>query len=177
MNGNFEQCLEWLLEHEGGFVNDSRDSGGMTNKGITLNTYSRWLSEVMDVDAELGEEAMRNIPDAHVEQIYRQEYWNKVNGDQLPSGVDWAVFDWGVNSGTGRAARMLQKCVGVTADGAIGPMTLSAVRDYGDTKLIEELAERRQAFYERLKTFETFGAGWTRRNEETKEQALSLAKS
>ena len=131
----------------------------------------------MDVDAELGEEAMRNIPDAHVEQIYRQEYWNKVNGDQLPSGVDWAVFDWGVNSGTGRAARMLQKCVGVTADGAIGPMTLNAVSGYGDTKLIEELTERRQAFYERLKTFETFGAGWTRRNEETKEQALSLIKS
>ena len=177
MNGNFEQCLEWLLKHEGGFVNHPDDLGGITNKGITLNTYSRWLNEVMDVDAELGEEAMRNIPDAHVEQIYRQEYWNKVNGDQLPSGVDWAVFDWGVNSGTGRAARMLQKCVGVTADGAIGPMTLNAVSGYGDTKLIEELTERRQAFYERLKTFETFGAGWTRRNQETKEQAISLVKS
>ena len=88
MIGNFEQCLEWLLKHEGGFVNHPDDPGGMTNKGITLNTYSRWLNEVMDVDAELGEEAMRNIPDVHVEQIYRQEYWNKVNGDQLPSGVD-----------------------------------------------------------------------------------------
>ena len=54
---------------------------------------------------------MRNIPDAHVEQIYRQEYWNKVSGDELPSGVDHAVFDWGVNSGTGRSARALQRIV------------------------------------------------------------------
>ena len=177
MNSNFEQCLEWLLKHEGGFVNDSRDSGGITNKGITLNTYSRWLSEVMDVDAELNEDTMRNIPDAHVEQIYRQEYWNRVNGNDLPSGVDWAVFDWAVNSGTGRAARMVQRCVGVNADGAIGPLTLAAVRGHGDTRLIEELTERRQSFYERLKTFEHFGKGWTRRNEETKEQALSLIKS
>ena len=177
MNGNFEQCLEWLLKHEGGFVNHPDAPGGITNKGITLNTYSRWLSEVMDIDAELNEDTMRNIPDAHVEQIYRQEYWNRVNGNDLPSGVDWAVFDWAVNSGTGRAARMVQRCVGVNADGAIGPLTLAAVRGHGDTRLIEQLTQRRQAFYERLKTFEHFGKGWTRRNEETKEQAFSLVKS
>ena len=174
MRGNFEQSLEWLLKHEGGFVDHPDDPGGMTNKGITLNTYSRWLSEVMDVDAELGEETMRNIPDAHVEQIYRQEYWNKVGGDELPSGVDHAVFDWGVNSGTGRSARALQRIVGVTADGGIGPITMSAVRKMDAAEIVEAMHTRRQAFYERLSTFETFGKGWTRRNDETKEQALSL---
>jgi len=174
VRGNFEQSLEWLLKHEGGFVNDSRDPGGMTNKGITAKTYQRWLSETIDEDAVVTEETLRNITDAHVEQIYRQEYWNKVGGDELPSGVDHAVFDWGVNSGTGRSARALQRIVGVTADGGIGPITMSAVRNMDAAEIVEAMHTRRQAFYERLNTFETFGKGWTRRNDETKEQALSL---
>ena len=174
MRGNFEQSLEWLLKHEGGFVNHPDDPGGLTNKGITARVYEQWLSEVMDIDAEVNEQTMRNIPDIHVQQIYRQEYWNRVNGDELPSGVDHAVFDWGVNSGTGRSARALQRIVGVKADGGIGPITLSAVRDKDAADIVEQMHTRRQAFYERLKTFETFGKGWTRRNDETKEQALSL---
>lgn len=174
MNQNFEQCLEWLLEHEGGFVNHPDDPGGMTNKGITARVYSQWLFDSMDVDAEMTEELMRNIPDSHVAQIYRQEYWNRLSCNKLSSGLDWFAFDWGVNSGTGRAARALQKCVGADADGAIGPQTLAAVASRPARELVEELHQRRQAFYEKLKTFETFGRGWTRRNDETREQAMGL---
>ena len=61
MKGNFDQCLAWLLAHEGGFVNDPRDSGGITNKGITGRVYGQWLADTMDVDAEVTEEVMRNI--------------------------------------------------------------------------------------------------------------------
>ena len=174
MESNFEQCLEWLLEHEGGFVNHPDDPGGMTNKGITAATYARWLSEVMDVTSEMTEDRMRNIPDSHVEKIYRQEYWNKVSGDELPRGLDWSIFDWAVNSGTGRAARALQREIGVAADGAIGPMTMAAVRQKNTPELIEGIFTRRQAFYERLRTFDTFGKGWTKRNLATREQALAL---
>jgi lysozyme family protein len=174
MKGNFDQCLAWLLAHEGGFVNHPDDPGGMTNKGITARVYSQWLADAMDVDAEITEEVMRNIPDAHVEYIYRQEYWNRVAGDKLPAGLDWFVFDWAVNSGVGRSARTLQKIIGVTADGGIGPQTLAAVASHDPDVLIEDMYHRRQAFYERLKTFETFGAGWTRRNDETREQSLEL---
>ena len=174
MKANFEQCLEWLLKHEGGFVNHPEDPGGMTNKGITARVYGQWLSDAMDVDAEVTEHVMQNIPDSHVEQIYRQEYWNRMNCDKLPAGVDWMCFDFGVNAGTGRGARTLQKSVGATADGGIGPKTLAAVAGFDSDVIIEDMYHRRQAFYERLKTFDTFGAGWTRRNDETKEQAIGL---
>ena len=174
MANNFHQCLEWLLEHEGGFVNHPDDPGGMTNKGITAATYSQWLSEVMDHDGEITEDLMREIPDNHVEAIYRQEYWNKISGDDLPSGLDWSLFDWSVNSGTGRAARAIQRIIQVTADGSIGPMTMAAIRKHDAATLIDDIHSRRQAFYERLSTFKTFGAGWTRRNDETREQAHSL---
>ena len=174
MQSNFDQCLEWLLAHEGGFVNDPRDSGGITNKGITARVYGDWLSETMDVDAPINEDTMRQIPDSHVEQIYRELYWNRVQGDRLPAGLDWAVFDWAVNSGPGRSARAIQKIIQVKPDGSIGPKTLAAIAEHDAAVLIDDLYHRRQAFYERLKTFEHFGAGWTRRNDETREQAHSL---
>lgn len=176
MKDNFEQCLAWLLKHEGGFVNHPEDPGGMTNKGITARVYEQWLSETVDSEPVITEEIMRNIPDNHVAQIYREEYWNRVAGDKLPSGLDWSVFDWAVNSGVGRSARTLQKIIGVTADGGIGPITLNAIAVHDTEKLVTDMYSRRQAFYERLKTFETFGKGWTRRNEETLEQSIELCR-
>ena len=175
MKQNFAQCLRWLLHHEGGFVDHPDDPGGMTNKGITAKTYQRWLSETIDEDAVVTEETLRNIPDNHVSQIYRQEYWIKISGDNLPGGLDWSIFDWAVNSGPGRSARAIQRIIKVKADGDIGPKTLAAIREHDAASLIDDMYFRRQAFYERLKTFPTFGAGWTRRNDETREQAHQLA--
>ena len=59
-----------------------------------------------------------------VASLYKTEYWDKVRGDDLPSGVDWAAFDWAVNSGSKRPAKAIQRIVGAKQDGAIGPKTL-----------------------------------------------------
>lgn len=174
MNNNFDQSLGWLLQHEGGFVNHPDDPGGLTNKGITARVYQQWLADTVDADAIVDEQTMRNIPDGHVEQIYREEYWNRLSCDKLASGIDWFCFDFGVNAGVGRAARTLQRTVGAKVDGGIGPQTLAAVKEMDPIEVVEEMHRRRQAFYERLKTFETFGKGWTRRNQETLHQALAL---
>lgn len=175
MKSNFDQCLDWLLEHEGGFVNHPDDPGGMTNHGVTTKVYQEWLSEAKDTEVEVNEDLIRNIPIEHVRVIYRDNYWMRVAGDQMPSGLDWSLFDWAVNSGVGRAARALQKILGVTADGSIGPQTLAAVERMNDPEyLFLNIYNRRQAFYERLKTFETFGRGWSRRNTKTLEQSMML---
>jgi lysozyme family protein len=102
------------------------------------------------------------------------EYWDKARCDDLPSGLDWAVFDWGVNSGMGRPAKALQRIVGVNPDGAIGPKTVKAIFDFDAKDMVEKLYDARQRFYESLKTFETFGRGWSRRNDETLKQAQEL---
>ena len=118
MEANFFKSLEMVLKHEGGFVDHRDDPGGATNKGITHRTYSEFLGRPLeDVDE------LKAIPDEHVEMIYKQGYWDKVKGDDLPGGVDFCTFDWGVNSGPGRAAKYLQAIVEATPDGAIGPMT------------------------------------------------------
>lgn len=168
MKENFDKCLEMILHHEGGYVNHPRDPGGETNLGVTKRVYKEWggLKDMVDLTVE------------DVAPIYENNYWKRAKCDHLPSGLDLAVFDWAVNSGVGRAAKKLQTMIGTEADGGIGPNTLRTLEEYIQHHGIEETINNykaiRQKFYESLSTFDTFGKGWTRRNEETKEKALEM---
>ena len=164
MKDNFDECLKMLLHHEGGYVNHPKDPGGETNLGVTKRVYEKWG----------GTKDMKDLTVEDVAPIYKKEYWDKCRCDDLESGVDWAVFDWAVNSGTGRAAKAIQKICGASQDGAIGPKTLALIGTQNTEYVIEEFGKIRQDFYESLKTFDTFGRGWTRRNKETTEKALEM---
>ncbi len=164
MKDNFDECLKMLLHHEGGYVNHPKDPGGETNLGVTKRVYEKWG----------GTKDMKDLTVEDVAPIYKKEYWDKCKCDDLESGVDWAVFDWAVNSGTGRAAKAIQKICGASQDGAIGPKTLALIGTQNTEYVIEEFGKIRQDFYESLKTFDTFGKGWTRRNKETTAKALEM---
>ena len=168
MKSNFEECMARLLAHEGGYVWHAEDPGGETNFGVTRAVYEQYVGrQVMD-----GE--MKGLTHDDVYPIYKENYWDRVRGDDLPSGVDWAVFDFCVNSGVSRSAKALQRIVGVEQDGGIGPMTLQAIAEMEPADIIEQMHHMRDGFYRSLSTFDTFGRGWIRRNDETKEQALAL---
>ena len=164
MKDNFDECLKMLLHHEGGYVNHPKDPGGETNLGVTKRVYEKWG----------GTKDMKDLTVEDVAPIYKKEYWDRCKCDDLESGVDWAVFDWAVNSGTGRAAKAIQKICGAAQDGAIGPKTLALINTQNTEYVVEEFGKIRQDFYESLKTFDTFGKGWTRRNKETTEKALEM---
>ena len=164
MKDNFDECLKMLLHHEGGYVNHPKDPGGETNLGVTKRVYEKWG----------GTKDMKDLTVEDVAPIYKKEYWDRCKCDDLESGVDWAVFDWAVNSGTGRAAKAIQKICGAAQDGAIGPKTLALIGKQNTQYVVEEFGKIRQDFYESLKTFDTFGKGWTRRNKETTEKALEM---
>ena len=169
MKQNFDESLKMLLHHEGGYVNHPKDPGGETNLGVTRAVYEQWVGrQVMD-----GEMKALTVED--VAPIYKTNYWDRIRADDLPSGLDFAAFDWAVNSGTGRPAKVIQKYIGAKQDGAIGPKTLALVAENDPSKMIQYLYEQRQKFYERLKTFDTFGKGWTRRNQETLKAAMEMA--
>ena len=172
MPNNFEHCLKIILVHEGGFVNHPEDPGGITNKGITKAVFEDWVGE------DVTEEEMRNLTDDDVAPIYRVNYWDRLKCDEMRSGLDLCVFDFGVNAGTSRAAKYLQGIVGATADGVIGPRSMSLVNAYvrenGTESLIRQYQSDRQEYYESLRHFSTFGRGWTRRVNETTEHALNM---
>ena len=165
---NWQYCLETILHHEGGYVNHPEDPGGETNLGVTKRVYEEFG----------GTKDMKDLTVEDVEPIYKKNYWDRVKADQLPSGLDLCVFDFGVNAGTGRSAKFLQGMIGATQDGAIGPATLAKVNEFvsmeGVEGAIAEFQHRRQGYYEGLKTFATFGRGWTRRVTETTELALKM---
>ena len=119
---NYDKCLETILHHEGGYVNHPKDPGGETNLGVTKRVYEEWG----------GTKSMRDLTVKDVAPIYRKNYWDRVKGDDLPNGLDLCVFDFGVNAGTGRTAKYLQKMVGTTVDGGIGPNTIRCVNEYVD---------------------------------------------
>jgi lysozyme family protein len=168
MKENFDSALKAILHHEGGFVNHPADPGGMTNLGVTKKVWEEWVGH--DVD----EKQMRALTPEIVGPMYKAKYWDKVKGDDLPTGVDYCVFDAAVNSGPGRAAKWLQACVGVDQDGGIGPKTLAAVAAFEPKVLVEDYANRRLSFLMDLPHWGTFGKGWGRRVAEVQTVASSM---
>lgn len=173
MQDNYEKSLELILHHEGGYVDHPKDPGGETNLGVTKRVYEEWC-----MTEDLTQKDMKDLEESDVAPIYKKNYWDRVKGDDLPTGLDLCVFDFAVNAGPGRAAKYLQEMIGTTPDGGIGPMTLKALSVYVDSEgregAIKEYQRRRQAYYESLSHFDTFGRGWTRRVDETTEEALLL---
>jgi lysozyme family protein len=168
---SFQACLPIILKSEGGFVDDPQDPGGATNLGITLDTLSSWLGH----SASVGE--VRDLTPAAVGPIYEARYYNASHACDCPPGVDLMVFDEAVNQGVGRAITSLQRCAGVTADGAFGPKTKAAVAAMAPATLIERIAADRDAHYRALPTFAHFGKGWLARVATTTGDALQMAKA
>jgi lysozyme family protein len=168
MKDNFPKSLAAVLVHEGGYVFNKLDPGGMTNLGCTKAVWEEHCGHPVD------EKAMRALTPADVAPLYKRKYWDKVLGDDLPSGVDYVVFDAAINSGAGRAAKWLQTCVGVEPDGGIGPKTLAAVRSFNAKQLVEDYSKRRLSFMMDLPTWSTFGKGWLKRVNEVKAFGLTL---
>ncbi|WP_068310439.1 glycoside hydrolase family 108 protein [Polycladidibacter hongkongensis] len=172
MQASFQLVIAKLLQHEGGYANRPRyaDPGGATKYGITRATLSGWLgrtASIADVKALKLETAVA---------IYKAQYWQAVRADQLPAGVDYAVFDFAVNSGPARAAKCLQQLLGVSVDGVIGAQTLAAAAARPPAVLIREYCAARLAFMRRLKNWRYNKNGWSNRVAEVERAALDLAR-
>lgn len=165
-DSRFGKSLDSVFLHEGGFVNHPDDPGGATNFGITIGTLSDYLGR------DATEEEVQSLDPKVAAQIYKRNYWDKVRGDDLPDGVATSMMDFAVNSGPSRATKMLQRVVGVTEDGKLGPITLAAVKEMESSELIKALNAERIKFLKGLKHWDTFGRGWSARLAAVTEQSL-----
>ena len=169
MRFNYAMSLKAVLVHEGGYVNNPKDPGGMTNLGCTKTVWEEHCGHPVD------EKRMRALTPVDVAPLYKTKYWDKICGDDLPIGVDYVVFDAAINSGPGRAAKWLQFCVGATVDGAIGRGTLQAVSSKDEKQLINDYCAHRLEYLKALPTWGTFGKGWERRVKEVNATALLMS--
>jgi lysozyme family protein len=161
---NFAQCFALTLKHEGGYVDDPHDPGGATNLGVTIGTLSAYLGRQAN-----NAEVHALTPEA-VRPIYKANYWDKIRGDELPAGVDFAVYDFAVNSGPSRGAMALQRAIGV-----VGSVTLANIASRPVDQIIERITADRMTFLRRLSTWPRFGKGWTTRVNAVNRQAMDMA--
>ena len=155
---NFTDAAKIVRVYEGGYSDHPLDPGGATNLGITMAELGKWRGGAVskaDVKALTWDEAAA---------IYRRKYWDAMRCDDLPAGIDLAVYDCAVNQGVGRAARYLQQASGAKVDGIMGPVTVAAVSMVDPGTLLAEFMAQRMLGYGLLqKLFKTFGLGWSRR--------------
>jgi lysozyme family protein len=168
MKENFDEALKAILKHEGGYVHHPRDPGGMTNLGVTKKVWEEWVGH------PVGEKEMRALTPDTVAPMYKKKYWDAVKADELPTGLDYLMFDFAINAGPGRAAKTMQKAIGTTPDGAIGPKTMAALKAADPADLIAKFSMEKELFYKALPTFATFGKGWLRRVDEAKSHAVTM---
>lgn len=166
----YEPALARLLAHEGGYTNHPADPGGPTNFGITIYDFRKY---VMPGATAADVRAMR-LEDA--KGIYRAKYWDAQRCDEFEPGVDYAIFDYGVNSGIGRSGRVLRRILGLSdAESAITPAVVASANDRPAVELVAAICDERLAFLRSLRTWPVFGKGWGRRVVEVKAFALSIA--
>ena len=165
---NFQKSLELLLKSEGGFVNHPSDPGGMTNLGVTKKAWEAYVGRQVD------EAEMRGLTPEIVAPFYKARYWNPCKCDQLPLGIDYAVFDFAVNAGVSRASKTMQSALGTAADGIVGPATIGVATNADPDHFLEKFSAAKEQFYRNLPTFEHFGKGWLRRVSEVKQTAEGM---
>jgi len=176
MESDFTNALHHVLECEKGFQNDPRDEGnrlpdgrrGCTTLGVTQAVWESYVGH------KVSTADMRALTPAKVAPLYKHKYWDVVNGDNLPSGVDYIIFDFAVNAGVGRAVKLLQTIVNVPSDGIIGAITLDAVKSKVGLDIIKEYTEAKKDFYRGLKAFPIYGAGWLTRAANAEHTAKTL---
>lgn len=145
----FREAFDRIIGHEGGYVNDPNDPGGETNWGISKRSYP-----ALDI---------KNLTRAKAQDIYYQDFWLNVNGDQLHDGVAYQLFDFAVNSGIGTAIRAYQRALGVADDGHFGPRSLAAAQSVSESDQIMRVLAERLDFMTRTSGWPFFGRGWARR--------------
>jgi lysozyme family protein len=166
----YDEALRRLLVHEGGYTNHPSDPGGPTNFGITIYDYRMYIDpkgQARDVRAMSVDQAKK---------IYRAKYWDVQRCDELPPGVDYAVFDYGVNSGVGRSGKVLRRLVGLRDHtSSITDEVIAAVAQRDPATLVDAMCAERMRFLQGLKTWRTFGNGWGRRVQEVRAAARKMA--
>ena len=166
----FEDCLARILKHEGGYVNDPLDSGGRTNLGVTQRVWEEFVGH------PVTEADMKALTPQKIAPMYKLKYWNPSYCEVLPKGLDYVVFDFAVNAGTGRSVKTLQQAIGCVSDGVIGPKTMAAINNANPKDLITKFSDARADFYQgivaRKPDQARFIKGWLNRVEDARKLAL-----
>lgn len=175
---SFSRALANVLVHEGGYSNDAHDPGGVTLNGIIQTEYDHYR-ESKALPLRPLTRAMLGNPEwiGERDEIYLVDYWRAlgVGGDLLMAGLDYAVFDYGVNSGTGRSGLVLRRVLGLPPGKIIDASVVAKVRAGDIHTIIDRYVDEREAFLMSLRTCQYFCTGWLKRTASVRHIAHAMA--
>lgn len=146
---NFDEAFKELIGHEGGYVNDPRDNGGETKFGISQKAYPG--------------ENIAGMTLERAKEIYLRDYWGPAGCESVAPGAKFSLFDVAVNAGVRQAVRFLQKAVGETVDGVMGPRTIQAAQSMPAARLVARLEAERLDLWANHADWKHYSRGWVRR--------------
>jgi lysozyme family protein len=146
---NFDQAFAKVIGHEGGYVNSKADPGGETKFGISKRSYPS--------------EDIPNLTLERAKEIYLRDYWGPAGCDAAPDLIRFDLFDMAVNSGVRAAVKAMQKAVGETEDGILGPLTLQSMQSMPTLRLVARFNGARLLYISDATAWPAFGRGWCKR--------------
>lgn len=171
----FKRSLRFVFRHEGGFTRNEKDkgnwTGGRVGSGVLKGT-NRGISA-----ASYPDEDIAGMTEERATEIYLRDFWEKYRCDELPEPIAFLTFDTVVNAGPGNGIRILQRAVGTTADGVIGPQTIAAANRADPRQAVIRYTVERLLHYVSLSTFSTFGRGWLMRSVDAAITAATLTQT
>lgn len=173
MQADYQACEDRVLAHEGSEYTDGvnpYDPGGPTRWGITIaDAKAFWMPSATPND-------VRTMPRSVAQQIYRPKYWEEVNADNLPAGVDDAVFDYGVNSGNSRAGKVLRRVLGLPdTNWHVTDEVIAEAKRRDPVALVNAICDERLKFLQSLRIWPIYKNGWSARIKEVRQFATQLA--
>ena len=172
---NWDKAFALVIKSEGGFTSDPHDAGnhlpdgrpGCTMWGCTQANWESYIGHQVTWDD------MKALKPDDVKPLYKRDYWDAVKGDELPGGVDYAAFDFAINAGPGASRKMIQRALGVTADGAIGPATMAAIKATNGKVFLDKFSQAKRDFYIGLHN-PKYEKGWLARVDTVKDIATVM---
>ena len=162
---NWDKSFNLVIKSEGGFSNYQRDKGnhlpdgreGSTMLGCTQYNWENYINK------RVTQDDMKKLLPSDVKPYYKRDYWDAVAGDLLPSGIDYAAFDFAINAGGYASRKFIQSALGVNDDGIFGPVTLAAIKGANGKDLLAKFSQNKIRFYQELSNFDVYGKGWLKR--------------
>jgi lysozyme family protein len=171
INDNFMKSVKYVLQSEGGYVNNPKDPGGPTNLGVTKASWTSFLKK------PVNDNDIKKLTVDDVIPFYKKRYWDICLCDNLPLGIDYCVFDYAINSGPIRAVETLRRLIGLEHVGAFEKKNIESYfkENKDNIILIKKICSQRLLFLQSLKNYEVFGKGWLNRVLMVQEKSLGMA--
>lgn len=182
--GNFDPCFNFTIGEEGRYSDTPRDPGNWSSGRVGIGTMigTCWGISAPTLIAWMGDNAhlvtpdyMRALPIETAKDIYKKNYWDAMRCDELPVGIDLAVWDFGVNAGPAHSIAELLETMGLSPTATLDDTVINSLPNCKASDLINDLIDYHDWYYHRNRLFSVFGAEWLARQERLKKAALAMA--